>query len=66
MLQGGDKILNVKKIVKEEMENIFISSPQGKRKINSLLNKLHETEEELDKLSLQEKIFQICKKSKNC
>lgn len=57
MLQGGDKISNVKKIVKEEMENIFISSPQGKRKINSLLNKLHETEEELDKLSLQEKDF---------
>lgn len=62
MSQGGDKISNVKKYVKEQMENIFISSSQGKRKINILANKLNELQEELDKLSIQEKDFSALQK----
>ncbi len=57
MLQGGDKLSNVKKVIQENKEKLLVASPQGKRKINQLLADLESVNQELDGLSNQEKEF---------
>lgn len=57
MLQGGDKLSNVKKTIQENKEKLLVASPQGKRKINQLLAELESIHQELDSLSNQEKDF---------
>ena len=57
MLQGGDKLSNVKKTIQENKEKLLVASPQGKRKINQLLAELESIHQELDGLSNQEKDF---------
>lgn len=57
MLQGGDKLSNVKKTIQENKEKLLVASPQGKRKINQLLAELESIRQELDGLSNQEKDF---------
>lgn len=57
MLQGGDKLANAKAELEEAKGKLFISSAQGKRKINQLASDLEEAEKELDGLSRQEKDF---------
>lgn len=57
MLQGGDTLSNVKKVIQENKEKLLVASPQGKRKINQLLGELETINQELDGLSNQEKDF---------
>ena len=57
MLQGGDKLSNVKAKIQDSKSKIFISSAQGKRKVNTLMAELEEVNKELDSLSNQEKEF---------
>lgn len=57
MLQGGDKLANVRADIEASKAKLFTSSTQGKRKINQLAQELEEAEKELDSLSHQEKDF---------
>ena len=57
MLQGGDKLSNVKKEIQDNKEKLFVVSPQSKRKINQLMADLDAVNQELDGLSHQEKDF---------
>ena len=57
MLQGGDKLSNVKKEIQDNKEKLFVISPQSKRKINQLMADLDAVNQELDGLSHQEKDF---------
>ncbi len=57
MLQGGDKLSDVKNKVEESKSELLVASPQGKRRINRLLTELGVLKEKLDLLSNQEKDF---------
>lgn len=57
MLQGGDKLANVKAKIQDSKGKLFSASTQGKRKINQLMADLEEANKTLDSLSTQEKEF---------
>lgn len=65
MLQGGDKLSNVKNIIQENKEKLLVAAPQGKRKINQLLADLDAVNQELDGLSNQEKEFSELQKKQD-
>jgi uncharacterized protein YhaN len=57
MLEGGDHLADARKTVSEKMEELLAASRQGKRKINELVTRLSEIDEELKQLSSQETDF---------
>ena len=65
MLQGGEQVSRAKNEAAEDMEKLLVSSSQGKRRINQLLTRLSEIEEELDTLSGQEKDFSSLQKKQD-
>lgn len=62
MLQGGDHLSGAMKQASGEMENLLVTSSQGKRRINQLLTTLAEVQKELESLSGQEKDFSMLQK----
>lgn len=66
MLQGGDHLADAKSSIDDRMGKLLAASRQGKRKINELLAKEAELNEELEHLSGQETRFaSLQKEQKN-
>ena len=57
MLQGGDSLSDVKKQMQSRMNDLLSASSQSKRKINGLLQKKQQLDDEIEKLSAQETRF---------
>lgn len=57
MMQGGDQLAHAKKEIDDKMGSLIIASPQGKRKINHLMNEIEKVNQKLDHLSNQEVDF---------
>lgn len=57
MLQGGEKLEDAQNRIHERIEELFVSSVQGKRRINVLLSRKNAVEEKLQALSSQEEEF---------
>lgn len=62
MMQGGDHLNDAKEVVQKQMGDLLIASLQGKRKINMLLLKKRELDQEISLLSTQETKFAVLQK----
>ncbi len=61
-VRGGEQLADTQQYVNEELESLLVASPQGKRKINLLLNRLKEAELAVEALADQEEEFAAVRK----